>query len=101
SRSAQTYSLSLHDALPIYLTLFCHKKGWYKYAGNWNQKKPPLGYALQRWMLKHQKRKVTINGSWPKQPKHCITFENPCLTEKERDRKSTRLNSSHVKSSYA
>jgi len=23
---------------------------------------------------------VTINGRWPNQPKHCITFENPCLT---------------------
>lgn len=67
-----------------YLTLFSRKKGWYKYAGNWNQKNPPIGYALQRWMLKHQKRKVTINGSWPNQPKHCLTFENPCLTEKER-----------------
>ena len=68
-----------------YLTLFSNKKGWYKYAGNWNQDNPPLGYALQRWMLKNQKRKVTINGRWPKQPKQCLTFENPCLTEKERE----------------
>jgi len=62
------------------LTLFSRKKGWYKYAGNWNQENPPLGYALQRWFLKNQKRKVTINGHWENQPKHCITFENPCLT---------------------
>ncbi len=68
-----------------YLTLFSSKKGWYKYAGNWNQDNPPLGYALQRWMLKNQNRKVTINGRWPKQPKQCLTFENPCLTEKERE----------------
>ncbi|MDP2762174.1 MAG: glycosyltransferase [Sideroxyarcus sp.] len=68
-----------------YLTLFSTIKGWYKYAGNWTQQNPPLGYALQRWMLKNQKRKVTINGSWPKQPKHCLTFENPCLTEEERE----------------
>lgn len=68
-----------------YFTLFSTKKGWYKYAGNWNQKNPPLGYALQRWMLKHQKRKVTINGSWPSQPGHCLTFENPCLTQAERE----------------
>lgn len=67
-----------------YLSLFSNKKGWYKYAGNWSQKNPPLGYALQRWMLKKQKRKVTINGKWPKQPAHCLTFENPCLTEEER-----------------
>ncbi len=68
-----------------YLTLFSNKKGWYKYAGNWNQDNPPLGYALQRWMVKHQKRIVTINGRWPKQPKHCLTFENPCLTIEERE----------------
>jgi glycosyltransferase involved in cell wall biosynthesis len=63
-----------------YLTFFSKKKGWYKYAGNWNQKKPPLGYVLQRCMLKQQNKKVTINGMWQNQPKHCITFENPCLT---------------------
>lgn len=63
-----------------YLTFFSRKKGWYKYAGNWNQEHPPMGYALQRAMLKKQRRKVTINGQWALQPNHCITFENPCLT---------------------
>lgn len=67
-----------------YFTFFNKKNGWYKYAGNWNQKNPPFGYATQRWMLKRQNRKVTINGKWPNQPKHCLTFENPCLTEEER-----------------
>ncbi|MBB6680303.1 glycosyltransferase family 4 protein [Aequorivita sp. 609] len=67
-----------------YLSLFSKKKGWYKYAGNWNQENPPFGYALQRWMLKKQHRKVTINGRWPQQESHCITFENPCLTGEER-----------------
>ncbi|MGV6828222.1 MAG: glycosyltransferase [Flavobacteriales bacterium] len=66
-----------------YLTLFVKTKGWYKYAGNWNQKNPPLGYWLQREMLKKQNRKVTINGKWHLQPSHCITFENPCLTDME------------------
>ena len=64
-----------------YLTLFSKKKGWYKYAGNWNQSKPPLGYAIQRYFLKRQHRKVTINGTWKNQKSHCITFENPCLTD--------------------
>ena len=27
---------------------------------------------------------MTINGTWPNQPKHCYTFENPCLTRAER-----------------
>src|SRR5690554_4916414 len=67
-----------------YLSLFTKKAGWYKYAGNWNQENPPVGYALQRAMLKRQGRKVTINGKWPDQPDHCLTFENPCLTKEER-----------------
>lgn len=67
-----------------YLTVFCRKKGWFKYAGNWNQKSPPFGYAIQRTLLQAQRRPVTINGKWLKQPKHCLTFENPCLTKKER-----------------
>ena len=83
-----------------YLTIFCNKKGWYKYAGNWNQKNPPLGYALQRWMLKKQKRKVTINGNWPKQPSHCITFENPCLTEEEREEGLKIVNEKSFKPPY-
>ncbi|GAA3567468.1 glycosyltransferase [Snuella lapsa] len=63
-----------------YLSWFVKKPGWYKYAGNWNEKHPPLGYALQRWMLKLQGRKVTINGKWPHQPNNHMSFENPCLT---------------------
>ncbi|TYA56668.1 glycosyltransferase [Formosa maritima] len=68
-----------------FLTLCVKTPGWFKYAGNWNQETPPLGYRWQRWMLKQQSRKVTINGSWNHQPKHCITFENPCLTNDELD----------------
>lgn len=64
--------------------MFCVKKpGWFKYAGNWNQQDPPLGYRLQRAMMRHQSRKVTINGRWEKQPTQCLTFENPCLTYEE------------------
>lgn len=68
-----------------YLSFFSKKKGWYKYAGNWVQKNPPLSYRLQKWMLlRLQKRKVTINGSWNNQPVHCVSFENPCITNEER-----------------
>ncbi|WP_299123517.1 glycosyltransferase [uncultured Winogradskyella sp.] len=66
-----------------YIVLFSKRKGWFKYAGNWNQKNAPIAYGFQRWLLKHQKRKVTINGAWSNQAKQCITFENPCLTEDE------------------
>lgn len=68
-------------------------KGWFKYAGNWAQKNPPLGYAIQRWLLKNQsKYKVTINGRWAGQPAHCITFENPCLTNLETEEGIAILN---------
>ena len=55
---------------------------WVKYAGNWAENNPPLGYRFQRWFLvkNFAKCKVTINGFWPNQPSHCISFENPCLT---------------------
>ena len=67
-----------------YLNFFVKKPGWFKYAGNWIMENPPFSYAFQRYLLKKQKkRKVTINGKWPDQPDHCITFENPCLDEKE------------------
>ncbi|MGY5352981.1 glycosyltransferase [Wenyingzhuangia sp. IMCC45533] len=66
-----------------YLNLFTNKPGWYKYAGNWNQEKPPLGYLIQRTFLKNQNRPVTINGHWENQPKQCYTFENPTLINKE------------------
>lgn len=67
-----------------WFTLVVRKKGWYKYAGNWKQDPAPLGYSLQRFFLKKQRRIVTINGMWPKQLSHCLSFENPCLIEEER-----------------
>ena len=66
-----------------YLILFSSKKGWFKYAGNWKQEHAPIAYRFQRWLLKNQRRKVTINGMWDHQPKQCLTFENPCLTSEE------------------
>lgn len=68
-----------------WLTRRSNKKGWFKYAGNWNQQDPPLGYRLQRRLLKSQSRIVTINGAWEDQPSHCLTFENPCLLQQERE----------------
>jgi glycosyltransferase involved in cell wall biosynthesis len=55
---------------------------WVKYAGNWAEEEPPIGYRFQRWFLVQNfaQCKVTINGFWPDQPSHCISFENPCLT---------------------
>ncbi|WP_136480587.1 glycosyltransferase [Cognatitamlana onchidii] len=82
------------------LTLFSTKNGWFKYAGNWNQENPPFGYAIQRWFLKRQKRKVTINGKWLNQPKQCLTFENPCLTPEFREQGMQVLRDKQFKKPY-
>ena len=49
------------------------------------REKPAASYRFQRWWLKknYARCPVTINGSWPDQPEHCISFENPCLTEED------------------
>lgn len=60
---------------------------WHKYAGNWNEPHPPKSYAFQRQYLRSIRKKNvfgTINGSWPNQEKHLLSFENPCLFEAER-----------------
>ncbi len=56
---------------------------WVKYANNWGSNHVPFGYRMQRWLLKKNitRCRVTINGFWPDQPKHCLSFENPCLKE--------------------
>ena len=61
------------------------KKYWHKYAGNWNQKNAPFSYSIQRSLLniKIGNSKVTINGAWPSQKQHMLSFENPCLSDKE------------------
>lgn len=58
---------------------------WVKYANNWGQHRPTRGYALQRWFLRRNLLgcPVTINGNWPGQPTHCLSFENPCLLEQD------------------
>lgn len=65
---------------------FRSKIFWHKYAGNWAAEKNPLSYYLNKSLLLKAKRaKVTINGRWPGQPQHLLSFENPCLTEQERE----------------
>ena len=70
--------------LPL-LSLLRRKKKWVKYAGNWAKPEIPLSYAIQRWWLSNniQKSMVTINGKWKQQPKHLISFFNPCFNDDE------------------
>ncbi len=79
-----------------YLSWFVTKPGWFKYAGNWAQINPPMGYGWQRLLLSSfTKKKVTINGFLPGQNPHLISFENPCLTKEERQvgRKTLKIKS--------
>ena len=98
-RNIDVFQFRAPTSIGLYLipffTFFSRKNGWYKYAGNWMQENPPLSYRLQRWMLINlQNRKVTINGRWDNQPANCVTFENPCLTEHDRQEGLSLL---HVK----
>ncbi len=64
----------------FYLSFFKTPARWVKYAGNWHPpKRDALSYQLQRWILQKNfcKSVVTINGEWPGQPKHIVSFLNP------------------------
>jgi glycosyltransferase involved in cell wall biosynthesis len=64
------------------------KLRWVKYAGNWQPEgRDPFFYRLQRRWLERGMPKglVTINGEWPGQPAHVVSFGNPCFTETELD----------------
>jgi glycosyltransferase involved in cell wall biosynthesis len=69
----------------LYSFAFRYKTWWHKYAGNWWEVNPPFFYGLQRRVLRLASHtKVTVNGKNIDQPAHCISFENPCITTKER-----------------
>ena len=58
---------------------------WIKYAGNWRPNgDDPRTYALQRdWLQRDSRAAVTVNGRWPDQPEHVLSFDNPSLTDEE------------------
>lgn len=77
-----------HPALlGILFSIFLRKRlYWHKYAGNWIGEKLSATYQLQKRLLKlagDSKVKVTVNGLWSDNPKHILSFENPCLSEEE------------------
>src|SRR5204863_7520348 len=82
--TAEIYTLSLHDALPISLELSV-----------------PAGYVISGSVLKSFKKLQDALGAWH----DYIVLGEVTLQDAPsaswRDRKSTRLNSSHVEISYA
>ena len=71
--------------LPLFLFIPRTFILWVKYANNWGHVSNSMGYRFQRWFLEKNflKCKVTINGFWPNQPGHCLSFENPCITQEQ------------------
>ncbi len=78
-----TRSPSLPGFIGIILSfVYKNKTWWHKYAGNWAEKNAPFSYYVQKELLLCAKHtRVTINGFWPNQLNHCISFENPCLSQ--------------------
>src|SRR3712207_8931692 len=78
--TTEIYTLSLHDALPI------------SCPTNWKTHPTTKSPRAQRQSRKKSGRLTTIIGM----PIECVSLFRGC-----RDRKSTRLNSSHANISYA
>ncbi len=78
-------NISLAAVIILSLVRFPGKR-WIKYAGNWRpEKRETLSYAFQRWWLEKNfsRSRVSVNGEWPGQPAHVLSFFNPCLTARE------------------
>jgi glycosyltransferase involved in cell wall biosynthesis len=66
----------------IYCLIFPNKKWWFKYANDWSSWGKSRFWDLQKLLLsKFFWIRVTINGKWLNQPKHILSFENPCIWE--------------------
>ena len=83
----------IHSRGPAHAAIICailsffirkNKIYWHKYAGDYGRKELPASFGFFRWLLVHAKHThVTINGRWPNQKPHLLSFENPCLTGEE------------------
>ena len=87
-RQADAIHIRCPAGISLIALLVCRLWGrgkpvWVKYAGNWQ---PPaheeLSYKFQRWLLsrKYLHHMVTVNGRWPDQPGHVISFINPSFS---------------------
>lgn len=67
------------------LALFYRKKIWWnKFATNWNAENSSYFFKVHKAILTNSTfSKVTINGKWPGLSGHILSFENPCLSEKQ------------------
>jgi hypothetical protein len=64
----------------VYSFFFKKSKWWFKYANNWNDNKSAFTWKLQKKLMLLNTASIgTINGRWPNQPTHILSFENPCI----------------------
>src|SRR5690606_41866185 len=99
--TAGTCPLSLHDALPISSG---GRKGTGHQARSANDKAPRCGALYIHSAVAGQQRRLLATGAAVGQPVQLLQTGQAfaVLVDDQRlDRKSTRLNSSHVKISYA
>src|SRR5690606_40023781 len=94
------YTLSLHDALPI-----LHAVGEYQPLRRFLLRQFLAAYCLLNHAC-HQERQSVMNVPRDRKTGQLIIGMHYCFLDKTNlkqptDRKSTRLNSSHVKISYA
>src|SRR5690606_42128711 len=98
-RTHQIYTLSLHDALPIFRVANVQNAGGFAIIDHFVQ---DAGFAR----LREISASYTLPDSWARRAGASratltITGRNLHTWTDYEDRKSTRLNSSHVKISYA
>src|SRR5690606_41781432 len=93
--TSDVYTLSLHDALPISAIGRAVVCGWYG-----DRRDCRLG--VSRWCFPERAIHAVVRGADEKDNRHGRHDGHPVGDHgNDRDRKSTRLNSSHVKISYA
>src|SRR5439155_18078758 len=92
--ATQIYSLSLHDALPISRTFDVHRQRL-AHVGHGGQRGDEQG-AGDRQVLAADVLALVVEAVLAGDERHAEADRG-----KDRDRKSTRLNSSHVAISYA
>src|SRR5690606_40179841 len=96
--SSVIYTLSLHDALPILLWLAGRRPVGLTFDVNRDQQTLGLLYCWWRYR-QEEKKPLELTAQ---APFHILAGKSAMAADTARpDRKSTRLNSSHVKISYA
>src|SRR5690606_39543394 len=100
SPATHIYTLPLHDALPISDAAQA-VPGPVALLQSRQEEGPRGAEALSRGLGRAQRRRLIQRTNHQKKRPSARSHRRPLTVAQTPDRKSTRLNSSHVKSSYA